>query len=194
MTRRSKPAAANSLRIIGGQWRGRKLAFPSLEGLRPTPDRVRETLFNWLAPDLHGARCLDLYSGSGALGLEALSRQVGEVGFVERAAQAAQHIRQHLETLQATDRAQVVQQDCLHWLQQAQSPLVPFDIVFMDPPFNQGLAEPTCQQLAALGYVQSGSLVYLETEAEAEPRLPGNWQPYRSKTAGQVTYSLFEVE
>ena len=187
---RQHPDRQNSLRIIGGQWRGRRLQFPDVPGLRPTPDRVRETLFNWLAPSIYGARCLDLFSGSGALGLEALSRHASKVTFVDQSRTATQAIQQHLTLLKtATDQAEVVNTDCRHWL--STSPGQTYDIVFLDPPFRQQLADPICALLASC--LAAGSLVYMETEAELAFSPPEHWQQCKQKIAGQVAYSLYEV-
>ena len=125
--------ANNELRIIGGQWRGRKLRFPDRPSLRPTLGRVRETLFTWLAPNISGTRCLDLFAGSGALGFEALSRGAAEVTFVERDRKAAAAIRSNVELLQA--RATVVCQPAKQYLARTRAR---FDIVFLDPPFDTG--------------------------------------------------------
>lgn len=182
---------ANQLRVIGGQWRGRRLTFPDLPGLRPTPDRVRETLFNWLAPILPGARCLDLFAGSGALGIEALSRGAAEVVFVERHPLAARTLRDHLDRLH-THNARVEQADALAWLRQ---PGTPFEIALLDPPFGQGLLEPSCAALEANGWLATSAWIYLESETEAgTPALPACWTPYREKTAGAVTYRLARRE
>ena len=181
---------ANQLRVIGGQWRGRRLTFPDLPGLRPTPDRVRETLFNWLAPILPGARCLDLFAGSGALGIEALSRGAAEVVFVERHPLAARTLRDHLDRLHAQN-ARVEQADALAWLRQQGTP---FEIALLDPPFGQGLLESSCAALEAGGWLATSAWIYLEAEAEAEIALPACWTPYREKTAGAVTYRLARRE
>ena len=178
---------ANQLRVIGGQWRGRRLAFPDLPGLRPTPDRVRETLFNWLAPVLPGARCLDLFAGSGALGIEALSRGAAEVVFVERHPLAVRALRDHLDRLHAHG-ARVEQADALAWLSQ---PGTPFEIALLDPPFGAGGLEPACAALEAGGWLATSAWIYLEAAAEAGmPALPACWVPYREKTAGAVAYRL----
>lgn len=177
------------LRIIGGQWRGRKLTFTPADGLRPTTDRVRETLFNWLAPDIRDARCLDLFCGSGALGLEALSRGAQHCDFVDTNSANLQRVAAHLETLEAQSRGschggpaeRFLQQDAQGW-----------DIVFIDPPFERGLAAPACRQLDQLGLLRPGALIYLETGAgETLPELPANWQLHREKRAGGVTYRLY---
>ena len=185
----------NQLRIIAGQWRGRKLQFPSLEGLRPTPDRVRETLFNWLAADIAGSRCLDLFAGSGALGLEALSRGAAHVDLVDSAGEAISQLRQHLQLLNSSsgrlwlDRAD-------NWLQQfnrQQQP--PYDIIFLDPPFRQQLASSCIKIINERQLLSPSSWVYLEMAVEETlPVTPQHWRLHREKTAGQVCYRLFAIE
>lgn len=184
-------ARANRLRIIGGQWRGRRLEFPDVPELRPTPDRVRETLFNWLAPALPGARCLDLFAGSGALGIEALSRGAAEVVFVERHPVAVRALRENLVRLNARG-ARVEQAEALVWLRR---PGTPFEIVLLDPPFEQNLLEPVCATLEQGDWLAPTAWIYLEAEADL-PRLPlpTNWRPHREKTAGAVAYRLARRE
>lgn len=178
------------IRIIGGTWRGRKLAVPSAEGLRPTPDRVRETLFNWLAPHLPGARCLDLFAGTGALCLEALSRGAGEVVMVERDASAAANLRSSLAVLGAA-HATVIQTDATEYLSRA---VEPFDIVFVDPPFASDLIQRCAALIAERGWLRPGGLVYVEAPARLEPLpVPEGWLPLRSKRAGEVGYHLLRV-
>jgi 16S rRNA (guanine966-N2)-methyltransferase len=180
-------AGRNELRIVGGLWRGRRLAFPEAAGLRPTPDRVRETLFNWLQPVICGARCLDLYAGSGALGLEAASRGAAEVVLVEHSRAVAERLREHAASLGAQG-VQVVEADALAYLQ---GPVRPFDVVFLDPPFGHNLLAPSCRLLDERGWVRAGSHVYLEhAVGEPLPQLPLSWQLARSKAAGQVAYHL----
>lgn len=182
--------SGNTLRIIGGQWRGRKLRFADGEGLRPTTDRVRETLFNWLQPIIHGARCLDLFAGSGALGLEALSRGALEVQFIERNPRAVTMLQENLALLNA-DNGQVMQGDALAFLR---GPARPFDIVFLDPPFRQDLLIPALTLLAQGNWLAPNARIYIELEAEeGEPHLPSGWELLRSKTAGQVAYHLAAV-
>jgi len=184
-----RPATQSNLRIIGGQWRGRRLNFLPAEGLRPTSDRVRETLFNWLAPTIHGARCLDLFAGSGALGLEALSRGAASCDFVDAAPAAIRQIQQHLEILGALSSGRCHPVPALTFLQQAPGG---YDVVFIDPPFGKGLVLPVCERLAAPGMVVGGGRIYIETAArEVLPRLPDNWLLHREKTAGDVAYRLF---
>ena len=178
----------NQLRLIAGEWRSRKLPFADVEGLRPTPDRVRETLFNWLAPLIEGARCLDLFAGSGALGLEALSRGAAEVVMLDQSDKVIKQLKENLQLLKC-NRAKLLQQDALVYLQQ--TPDSPFDVVFLDPPYRKNLLVPCCELLVKNNWVTGGSRVYLEIESEAElPALPESWQLNRSKKAGQVAYHL----
>ena len=189
---RQKPtsqAAMGEVRIIGGDWRGRKLPVLMQEGLRPTSDRVRETLFNWLQFEVATARCLDLFSGSGALGLEALSRGAKSCWFAELAPKVAVQLEQNLRTLDALERAQVYQGDTLKWL--AQPAAEPFEIVFIDPPFHQGLVQPVIDALFAQGWINQNSWLYIEQEKSLEsPQLPEGWQWHREKTTSQVRYGL----
>lgn len=181
------PGGPNRLRIIGGQWRGRRLSFPPVPGLRPSPDRVRETLFNWLQPVIPGARCLDLFAGSGALGLEALSRGAAEATLVDAHPKAVAALREHIELLEANGTA--VRDDVLRFLE-GPPPATAFDVVFLDPPFRQGLLEPALGRLAA-GWLAPGARVYVEAEAELqELPLPAGWEVLRSKSGGQVGYHL----
>ncbi len=159
-----------------------------MEGLRPTPDRVRETVFNWLQAVVPGARCLDLFAGSGALGLEALSRGAARTVFVDQDTAVVRCLREHLITLDATD-AQVIQADVLAYLQ---NPPQCVDVVFIDPPYRHyDLLQTCCTLLEAGGWLASRAYVYLETESNRDlPSLPPNWQVKRSKKAGQVGYHL----
>ena len=177
----------NELRIIGGRWRGRKLRFPAAEGLRPTPDRVRETLFNWLAPTIAGARCLDLFAGSGALGLEALSRGASDVEFVERAPAVAHHLRETLAVL-APAAGRVVQGDAEAYLA---GPAAPFDVVFLDPPFGEDRVGGALECLVAGGWLAPGARVYVEQPASrGAPGWPAPLVAHRSGRAGEVGYHL----
>jgi 16S rRNA (guanine966-N2)-methyltransferase len=184
---RARPGGSNTLRIIGGEWRGRKLRFAEGEGLRPTTDRVRETLFNWLQPMIAGARCLDLFSGSGALGLEALSRGAAEVVFVDTNPKAIAALKENLALLK-TANATVTRGDALAYLQ---GDARPFDVIFLDPPFRKDLLQPALQQLSSGGWLAPGARIYLELESElGDPQLPEGWELLRSKRAGQVAYHL----
>ena len=197
--------AAQELRIIGGAWRGRRWRFPANPAIRPTPDRVRETLFNWLAPGLEGARALDLFAGSGALGLEALSRGAAYVHFVEQDGPSAGALRSLLAAWPAPlygatapdpARARVMQADALRLVGGARpADLAPFDIVFLDPPFADGLAGRCMADLARGDWLASGARVYVEAPArEPPPALPPGWQWLRSRTAGEVGYYLAQRE
>jgi len=188
-----KGAARNrsSVRIIGGMWRGRRVAFPELPGLRPTPDRVRETLFNWLQHSVPGARCLDLFAGSGALGLEALSRGAREVVFVDDSFAAARNLHAQIAHLDASARTRIMESDAGQYLRGA--PEV-FDIVFLDPPFGKGALRQYVEQLDAGAWLANGGLVYLESEKSAGvPDLPPQWELLKSKFAGEVGYHLSRV-
>ena len=183
----------SELRIIGGQWRGRRLSFVAEAGLRPTLDRYRETLFNWLMFDVEGARCLDLFAGSGALGLEALSRGARHVDFVDASPQAAQSIRQHLQTLACT-QAQVHQQPAEAWLkQQATAAVEPYDLIFLDPPFHQDLLQPCLYRLEYQGFIKPATKLYLEAESDFQPnRLPEHWHVLKKKNAKNKIFFLLE--
>ena len=182
---------SGQLRIIGGQWRGRKLPIANIEGLRPTPDRIRETLFNWLTAYTPGAHILDCFSGSGALALEALSRGAASATLLDKATVATKTLNQNL-TLLSAPHGQAINADALLWLTQPAKQT--YDIIFLDPPFRQSLLEKTCHLLSTNGYVTSGSFVYIETEKELILHsLPANWKPCKEKTAGQIRYTLWEV-
>lgn len=184
--RRPTGGGDNELRIIGGRWRSRRLTFPDQPGLRPTTDRIRETLFNWLQPLVGGANCLDLFAGSGALGLEALSRGAASATFVDSGRAVCSALRTNLEKLEATG-GRVVEGSADTFLS---APPEPFDIVFIDPPFRQGRLAPILEQLTG-GWLAPGARVYIETERElGEPSLPEGWQLLRSKQAGQVGFYL----
>ena len=177
------------LRIIGGSWRGRKLRFPQGPDIRPTPDRVRETLFNWLGGRVSGARCLDLFAGSGALGLEALSRGAAHVTFIEHDPRAARELGAHLAEWGAAG-ARVECQDALAFLRGTGSP---FDIAFLDPPFASGLLGSAAQLLSARGWLNQRARVYVECAAGAgAPQLPATLVVLKSKRAGEVGYHLYE--
>jgi 16S rRNA (guanine966-N2)-methyltransferase len=186
-----RAANARVLRIIGGTWRGRKLRFPASAAIRPTPDRVRETLFNWLRAQVPGAHCLDLFAGSGALGLEALSRGAAHVTFVEQDAAAAAALRALLTQWQAA-AAQVVHSDALRYLARATHAC---DIVFLDPPFTAALLERAAALLEEHAWLKAGALIYVECAArEGLPALPGSWQALKAERAGEVGYHLFAHE
>ncbi len=191
--RRTASTPSGQVRIIGGDWRRRTLGFPAVDDVRPTPDRVRETLFNWLADEVPGARCLDLFAGSGALGLEALSRGAQSVVFVDSSRSLTRALKANLGTLGASN-AEIRTMDVLAFLK-GEVPQQTFEMVFLDPPFRQGWIEPLCTMLSVGAWVGPGSWIYLEHEKELDnPPVPAQWHLSRRKTAGQVAYSLFEVQ
>lgn len=188
MNKKPRGGGAGQIRIIGGLWRGRKLPVPDSAGLRPTTDRVRETLFNWLAPDIQGARCLDCFAGSGALGLEALSRHAASATLLELERPVAQQLEKNLATLGAKT-GRVINTNTLQFLAQVGEP---HDLVFIDPPFRKGLLEQTINQLETQGWLAESALIYVESEVEhGLLPVPVSWQLYREKIAGQVAYRLY---
>ncbi|MGB0732884.1 MAG: 16S rRNA (guanine(966)-N(2))-methyltransferase RsmD [Pontibacterium sp.] len=195
--RRAKPnssptakAPSSQLRIIGGEWRSRKVPFVAQDGLRPTHDRVRETLFNWLQTQVPGAHCLDLFSGSGALGLEALSRGAESMIFIEQSSVSASQLKANLNTLKCTS-ANVINGDALQWLASQTCP-TPIDIVFMDPPFNKDFTQRTCEALEAQGCLSQTAWIYVEVEKDLQWQPPINWRCHREKVSGQVKFSLYQ--
>lgn len=191
--KQDKSTPRSQLRIIAGEWRGRKLEFLATDGLRPTPDRVRETLFNWIQTVVPGAQCLDMFSGSGALGFEALSRGAERMTFIERDAAAARQLNANLQNLKAQN-GEIIQTDVLAWLEASQQDQESkYDLVFLDPPFRQNLIAPCCALLESKNLLRDNAYIYIETESElANPDVPPHWQEYRNKTAGQVTYRLYK--
>ncbi|MCP1439222.1 16S rRNA (guanine966-N2)-methyltransferase [Erwinia persicina] len=188
MNKKPRGGSAGQIRIIGGQWRGRKLPVPDSAGLRPTTDRVRETLFNWLAPDIQGARCLDCFAGSGALGLEALSRHAASATLLELERPVAQQLEKNLATLGAAN-GRVINTNTLQFLAK---PGEPHQMAFIDPPFRKGLLEETLTLLESQGWLAEEALIYVESEVESGvPPVPVNWQLYREKVAGQVACRLY---
>ncbi|MEQ4512162.1 MAG: 16S rRNA (guanine(966)-N(2))-methyltransferase [Dickeya sp.] len=190
MAKHQATSAPGQIRIIGGQWRGRKLPVPDSPGLRPTTDRVRETLFNWLAPVIAHSRCLDCFAGSGALGMEALSRAAAHATLLEAERNVARQLTQNLALLRA-DNAEVVNTDTLQWLAKSSSART-FDVVFLDPPFRRGLLDDTLRLLEAGDWLAEEAWIYIETEAENRMlAIPPTWSLHREKTAGQVSYRLY---
>jgi len=184
----NKKAPAGRLRIVAGNWRSRLLEIADVPGLRPTSERVRETLFNWLAPRIEGARCLDLFAGTGALGLEALSRGATSVVFVESSRIAVKILEKNTRTLDASGAA-IRHGDALEYLKTAES--ASFDVIFLDPPFSAGLLDETCASIESSGVLAAGGLVYLEQDkTHPRPVMPANWITMKDKAAGQVRYSL----
>lgn len=183
--------STGQLRIIGGQWRGRKLNFPVIDDLRPTPNRIRETLFNWLTPIIEDAHCLDCFAGSGALGLEALSRGAGYTCFTDISRPAITQLKENLTRLKASN-AEALQLSALDHLNtnSGQS----YNIVFIDAPFSGTLAKQCLQAIVQSAILKDNAWVYLEMSADsALPLLPAHWELHREKIAGQVSYRLFRV-
>ena len=190
-----KPATAstrNRLRIIGGQWRSRVLQFADVPDIRPTPDRIRETLFNWLQFDITGARCLDLFAGSGALGFEAVSRGATLVTAFEQNRAAVQGIRANCVALD-THKVVLIEANAMDRLQHDSAP-APYDIVFVDPPFASGFYEPCFQHLQERGWLAPAALVYVEAaQSLTSFTVPAGWTLQREKRAGDVYYGLFRT-
>ncbi|MCI0668038.1 MAG: 16S rRNA (guanine(966)-N(2))-methyltransferase RsmD [Methylococcaceae bacterium] len=178
------------LRIIGGEWRSRKISFAAVEGLRPTPDRVRETLFNWLQFSISDKRCLDVFAGSGILGIEAASRGASSVLLIENDSEACAAIAAAIEMLGA-ERLELRHADAIKLLETPANQA--YDIVFVDPPFRKNLVAGTVERLETRGWVLPGSKIYIEAQAGARlVELPGAWQMLKSGTAGDVAYYLYE--
>ncbi|MDR2366050.1 MAG: 16S rRNA (guanine(966)-N(2))-methyltransferase RsmD [Zoogloeaceae bacterium] len=176
----------NSLRIIGGQWRRRLVHFSDSAGLRPTPDRVRETLFNWIGQDLSGRACLDLFAGSGALGFEAASRGAARVVMVEKEARVTRVLRENAQRLKMPETVEFVTADALEF---AVSCKTPFDVVFADPPYRQGWLDRIAPVLDTL-LIAEGSLY---AEAEFPLDTLGQWRVTRQGRAGQVYFHLLNM-
>ena len=189
MAKQNKLKTSGSLRIIAGRWRGRKLTVLDLEGLRPTSDRIRETLFNWLQPTIGQANCLDLFAGSGALGLEAASRGAQKVTLVELDAKAAEQLCTNCRQL-AADNCQLVNQDAATFLSGNSEQ---YDIVFIDPPYQADLWTPIAEQLVSQKCLSVNAHIYLEYPSHiTQPSLPTHWQLIKEKKAGAVNYCLFK--
>ncbi|KTD44202.1 16S rRNA (guanine(966)-N(2))-methyltransferase RsmD [Legionella parisiensis] len=175
------------VRIIGGLYRGKKLHFPDVEGLRPTPDRVRETLFNWLMHDIREARCLDAFAGSGALGLEAFSRGAAHVVFLEQSSKAYAHLHKIITSFNSP-KLKLLQTDAVQYLQSKQEE---FDIIFLDPPFALDYLPQCISNITQSTILKPGGLVYLESPLAIQLD-EKHWRQIKRKQAGQVVYSLFE--
>ena len=186
----NKKTQTGSIRIIAGKHRGRKLPVLMAEGLRPTTDRVKETVFNWLMPYIHKAHCLDCFAGAGSLGFEALSRGAEHVTLIELNKTAAKQLQAN-KVLLKVDNLTIKNSDALAFL--SDEPNKTFDMVFIDPPFRQNLVSKTTQLLAQ-GWLSDQALIYLEMETEGEQVLPDNWQLLKEKIAGQVAYRLYQVQ
>ena len=188
----TRGSPSGRLRIVAGKWRSRLLPVADLAGLRPTSERVRETLFNWLAPVIEGARCLDLFAGTGALGFEALSRGARSVTFVEQSGLAGSMLRENAIRLEA-DGANIQVLDAYKFVANDNRG-DRMDIVFLDPPFADDRYEELCRLLMDGGWLAPGALIYLEQDRQQSmPVLPAGWQVKKEKTAGNVRYALVEA-
>jgi 16S rRNA (guanine966-N2)-methyltransferase len=190
MSPRKQVRQSSVIRIIAGRWKGRRIAIVA-DGIRPTGDRVRETLFNWLMPHIHDARCLDLFAGTGALGIEALSRGAGSVVFAERNRPAAKAIRDTLKDLAGDEeyaRTEIITSDALKLDLGAKGP---FDIVFLDPPFDGPHLQDLCTLLEESNALAPSAHIYMEMDRRQDlPELPTTWAVSKEQTAGQVRYAL----
>lgn len=181
---------SGQIRIIGGIWRSRKLPVAEQPGLRPTTDRVKETLFNWLQFELRDARVLDAFAGSGSLGFEALSRGASELVMIEQTPHIARQLQSNIDTLGVNANAQVI---CANALSAISANLGTFQVIFLDPPFQQGLLQPCITQLEQAQCISENGWVYIECERDLPVTTPPHWQLHREKYAGQVAYRLYQL-
>lgn len=179
----------NQVRIIGGAWRGRKLQFPATLQLRPTLDRVRETVFNWLMPVIVDASCVDLFAGSGAFGFEALSRGAKKVTLVDKDHQVVKSLLENRQKLQATN-AEIVQADGLQWLQTP--PPCPVDLIFLDPPFQKNIVFRALERLQKNGWLHANTLIYIEAERDLKSKLEETLEVVRLKETASLCFGLFK--
>jgi len=181
--------ANNKVRIIGGRWRGRRLTLPPVMAVRPTPDRVRETVFNWLAADIVGATCLDAFAGSGALGFEALSRGAAQVTFIESDRKVAAQLQKTLTSLQ-TRRGEIIHTMFPQYFTSGNK----FNIVFLDPPFHKNLLHQSVNFLQAQHLLYDNALIYIENEMELDAlTLPADWILLKQKFTGELSYALYQA-
>ena len=190
MAKTGSQSASGSVRIIGGKWRSRNLRFVSVDGLRPTGSRIRETLFNWLAPSIEGARCLDLFAGSGALCFEALSRGADCCVAIEGNSQVVSELK-HNQAQLAADNLEIISGDCQSFLRRGNTAKA-YDIIFLDPPFDMQLHKQVSKLLLSDNWLASGAKIYCEFPATEAQIFPLNWRLLKDKIAGNVRYCLFE--
>lgn len=190
MAKKGSQQSSGSVRIIGGKWRSRNLRFVSVDGLRPTGSRIRETLFNWLSPTIEGARCLDLFAGSGALCFEALSRGADCCVAIEANSQAISELRFNQAQLTA-DNLDITSGDCQKFLERGNA-AKPYDIIFLDPPFDMTLHKQASRLLISGNWLASKAQIYCEFPATEAQDLPLSWRLIKDKIAGNVRYCLFE--
>ncbi|MEW6993921.1 16S rRNA (guanine(966)-N(2))-methyltransferase RsmD [Colwelliaceae bacterium MEBiC 14330] len=199
LTARGQGKSAGQIRIIAGKHKGRKLPVLMAQGLRPTTDRVKETVFNWLMPYIHQANCLDCFAGSGSLGFEAMSRGAAHVTLIELNKAAAKQLQANKSLIKA-DNITIYQDDALNFLrtsaikiEQRDNNHQAFDLVFLDPPFRKKLVEQSAQLLNNYGLLDE-ALIYVEMEAESTQVIPANWRLLKEKVAGQVVYQLYQYQ
>ena len=184
-----KPIKGGFIRLISGKWRGKKLPVKDIEGLRPTTDRTKETLFNWLMHDINDSNCLDCFSGSGSLAFEALSRFANKVTLLEKDKSVVKQLQENLVALEVTN-AEVIATDSIQYLSQIATEQ--YNIVFIDPPFNKNLVQSCCDTLQQNNYLAEDALIYIEREVELNNlSLPASWTLLKEKSTGQVTYQLY---
>ncbi|WP_022943255.1 16S rRNA (guanine(966)-N(2))-methyltransferase RsmD [Psychromonas hadalis] len=184
-----KPIKGGFIRLISGKWRGKKLPVKDIEGLRPTTDRTKETLFNWLMRDINDANCLDCFCGSGSLAFEALSRFAKNVTLLEKDKSVVKQLRENLTVLNINN-ANLIEADSIRYLSQVATEQ--YNIVFIDPPFHKNLVQPCCDALQNHGYLADNALIYIEREVDLSTlNLPESWQLLKEKSTGQVTYQLY---
>ncbi len=180
---------SNTLRIIGGRWRGRLIGFVDNEGLRPTADRVRETLFSWLQSELPGLRCLDLFAGSGALGFEAISRGASNVTMVEISQKVKSELEKNSKILDAEDCVEILRCSAIDYISSNHES---YDVIFLDPPFDSDLLEQTIGALSSAPWLKSGALIYIESARSTDVETWG-WDSIREKTTSGTRYRLLRV-
>jgi 16S rRNA (guanine966-N2)-methyltransferase len=185
-----KVSAGGFIRVISGKFRGRKLPVKDVKGLRPTTDRIKETVFNWLMQDTRDARVLDCFAGSGGLGFEALSRFAEHTDFIELDKFAASQLQENI-TMLKLNNACVINDNALTLLQKGNL-AAPYNLVFVDPPFRQGLAQPCCEALEAQNWLTNDALIYVEVEKGLSFLAPNSWQIIKEKQAGQVLCQLYQ--
>ena len=179
----------SKIKIIGGKWKGTNLTFYDEPELRPTGNRIRETLFNWLQPNIQGSICLDLFAGSGSLGLEALSRGASKCVMVEKNKRVINHLAENIEKLSSS--TELIHDDALNYLS-SKKPSKTFDIVFLDPPFDSTIYESTMRVLELNNWLSRDALIYIEARSDSSMfQIPDNWSLFREQVAGNVSYMLY---
>ncbi len=185
----SNKGTLSKIKIIGGKWKGTNLTFYDKPELRPTGNRVRETLFNWLQPNIQGSICLDLFAGSGCLGLEALSRGASKCVMIEKNKRVVNHLAENIEKLCSS--TELIHDDALNYLSSKELSKT-FDIVFLDPPFDSIIYESTMRALELNNWLSHDALIYIEARSDSSMfQIPDNWSLFREQVAGNVRYMLY---